>query len=482
MHKKILIQIVVLVYVAATLAFLGSVAYLGTFTRYLADDYCESVSVTNESPLKAVIHRYMDGQWRASNRYSNLLFVGVAESLLGKQNIEIVPVVLIFFWVIGLGYLVRQARKLAEIEWNTLTDIFLGTTLAFLSILEAPNRFQIFYWRSSMATHFVPLVFLNFLVAFLLSRMRTERESSLDLWTALTLFFSSFMIGGFSEPPVTVLITATGLGLASIWFFVREREVRRTFLSLTACIFAGAISALIVMAISPAASNLARVTPSFFEWIYRTAQYTVSFVIDTFNILPLPILFSVICPAVLVFIIYREQGKLYIYNKQTHRNIALALPLILILLIAAGFSTSAYGQSYPVARARFFAHYLMTITFVIEGLLLGIWLSQIKSKFFLKMDFAYMPILFLLILAVYPFRAALRVLNEIPSYSAREQAWDSREADIYKLRAQGQTDLTIIQLDGVDGVKELDTYASHWVNLCAASYYKVKSIRAISPK
>ncbi len=481
MHKKILIQIIVSVYVAATLVFLGSVAYLGTFTRYLADDYCESVSVTNESPIKAVIQRYMDGQWRASNRYSNLLFVGVAESILGRQNIEIVPVMLIFLWVIGLVNLVRQARKLAEIEWHTLMDIFLGATLAFLSILEAPNRFQIFYWRSSMATHFVPLVFINFLVAFLLSRLRSKSETSLDLWTALTLFFVSFMIGGFSEPPVTVMIIGAGLGLIFIWLFVKDQK-RRAFLSLTACIFAGAISALIVMAISPAASNLSRVTPSFFEWIYRTAQYTVSFVIDTFNILPLPILFSVACPAVLIFIIFREQGKLYIYNKQTHRNIALALPLILILLIAAGFSTSAYGQSYPVARARFFAHYLMTITLVFEGVLLGIWLSQVKSKFFLNMNITYLPILFLLILALYPFRAALRVLNEIPSYSAREQAWDSREANIYKLRAQGQMDLTIIQLDGVYGVKELDTFASHWVNLCAANYYEVKSIRAISPK
>ena len=104
--------------------------------------------------------------------------------------------------------------------------------------------------------------------------------------------------------------------------------------------------------------------------------------IDVFKTLPLPILLSFVLPAVLVFMIYRDKENSNIVNARVIRNIALALPFILILLIAAGFSTSAYGQSFPVARARFFAHYLITITLVFEGVLLGMWLSQVKLKFF----------------------------------------------------------------------------------------------------
>lgn len=476
--KKNFFNVFLLLYIAGALAFLAAIAYLGTFTRYMADDYCETYVTQTYTPLGAVINRYEEGNWRAANRYSNLLFVGAAESLLGRQNIEIIPVVLIIFWAFGLVYLVRQARKLAGIEWHVLADVFLGVTLAFLSILEAPNRFQTFYWRSSMATHFVPLVFLNFLVAFLLSKSRSHSETPLSVWTAFAVFFASFMIGGFSEPPVTVMIVGAGLSLAYIYFFVKNK-MRRTLLSLTACVFAGAGLALFVMAVSPAASNLGAGTPSFVEWIQRTTQYTYLFLLDTFKTLPLPVLFGVLCSAVLAFVIYREKANSNVINTQINRNIALILPFILILLIAAGFSASAYGQSYPVARARFFAIYLMTITLVFEGVLLGIWLSQVKWRFFNTVYFPYIPIFILLILAAYPFRAGLRVMTDVPEYSAREQAWDARDAYIYKLREQGQTDLTVPQFGGVDGVKELDTYQTHWVNRCAARYYQVNSIRAI---
>ena len=201
--------------------------------------------------------------------------------------------------------------------------------------------------------------------------------------------------------------------------------------------------------------------------------------IDTFKGLPIPILFSTICPAVLFFAVFREKKNSIVINWQANRNVALVLPVILILLIAAGFSTSAYGQSYPVERARFFAHYLMTIVLVSEGALLGIWASQLHIKSFNAPYFAYVPGLILLVMAFYPFRASLQTVQEIPEYSTREQAWDRRDAHIYKLREQGQTDLTVPQFDGVQGVKELDSSETHWVNRCAAKYYQINSIRAI---
>lgn len=481
MHKSILFRIVVLLNVIAILVFLGVTAYLGMFTRYMADDYCESYSITTDSPLGAVINRYMDGQWRAANRYSNLLFVGVVESLLGKQNLQIIPVVLMFLWVIGLIYLVRQVRQAAGIQWYIYIDIFLGVALAFFSILEAPNRFQTFYWRSSMATHFVPLVFLNFLLVFLFSKTQSNKETSPSVWAVIGLFFASFMIGGFSEPPVTVMVVGSGLGFVYTWYFMKKQN-RRTLLSLTAAVFAGSVSALIVMAVSPAALNLSRNTPSFVEWIQRTTQYTYLFMVDAFKTLPLPSLLSFVFSALVVFVIYRDKENPNIINARVNRNITLALPFILILLIAAGFSTSAYGQSYPVARARFFAHYLITITLMFEGALLGMWLSQVKWKFFNTVRFEYIAMLIVLILAIYPFRASLQVIQEVPEYRRRAEKWDARETQIMTLIAQGETDLTIVQLDGVDGVKELDTFASHWVNVCAAKYYEVDSIRAIPDK
>ncbi|MBL8103075.1 MAG: hypothetical protein JNM02_11125 [Anaerolineales bacterium] len=460
--------------VAGTLAYLAAIAYLGAFSRYMSDDYCETVA-TSSSTLQGVISRYEAGNWRAANRYSNLMFVGITESMLGSRSVAVVPVLMVILWGIGLVLLVRQVRKLAGIQWPVLADIFFGGLLAFLSILEAPNRFQVLYWRSSMATHFAPLVFLIFLIAFLLFRFNTKRDAT--VWLGLGVFLASFIIGGFSEPPVVLMVVGSALSFAYGWFFVRGSP-RRSLLVVSGSIFAGALSALVVMAVSPAVAKLGAESPSFVTWVQRTVEYTYFFLLNSIKTLPIPILFNFLASALFFFLYARQSNSNFVsLNTQTGRNIAILLPFLLALFIAAGFSTSAYGQAYPVERARFFAHFLMTITLTVEGALLGIWLSKINLN---SAFFDYVCLSLLLLMAFYPLRAVWQVLQEVPEYSTRAEAWDRRDAHIYTLRQNGQTDLIIPQFGGIYGIKELDNLPTHWANRCAAAYYGVNSISAVT--
>jgi hypothetical protein len=482
-NKNTPLRYIALFYIIVSIVFLLAIAYLGTFTRLMADDYCESFMVTDDSILGAVLDRYTHGRWRAANRISNLMFVGFFE-LLGPHNVQIIPPLMIILWAIGLVWVVYEIRKLAKLSWPMYVDLFLGLLLAFFSIFEAPNRYQIFYWRSSMATHFVPLVFLNFLIAFLLSNIRSAYnvgEQRKPVWVRLTFFFVSFIIGGFSEPPVTVMIVSSGLALFYIWYFVKQ-ESRRPAFNLLTWIFAGAFSALMVMAVSPAIANLRGGTPSFSMWVFRTTQYTYLFLVDTFKTLPIPTVLSFGIPALFFYTLYFGNESRHEVNSQSQRKnlyIMLLAPLVLALLIAAGFSPSAYGQSFPVDRARFFAHYLMSATLMLEGAFFGVWLSQIKSPIFRSLYSFGVSIFILIVLAIYPFRAGLQVLENEPRYRTRALLWDKRDAIIRNQKAQGETDLVVIQFDGVDGTKELDVSAAHWANGCAAQYYGIHSIRAI---
>ena len=63
--------------VLTTLAVLALYAYLGTFSRYTSDDYCLSAFFLRDELLNAMIKRYLN----ASNRYTNILFIGLAEGL-----------------------------------------------------------------------------------------------------------------------------------------------------------------------------------------------------------------------------------------------------------------------------------------------------------------------------------------------------------------------------------------------------------------
>ena len=86
MHKSILFRIVVLLFVLATLIYLGVMAYLGTFTRYMADDYCETYLAQTDSPLGAVINRYEE--WSMARRKSLLEspFCRGGRVIIGKEK------------------------------------------------------------------------------------------------------------------------------------------------------------------------------------------------------------------------------------------------------------------------------------------------------------------------------------------------------------------------------------------------------------
>ena len=471
---------VVLLYLAGMLAYLAANSYLATFSRYMADDFCETINTRSSSTVASVIQHYQEGKARAASRYSNLLFVGTVEAVLGEKSIGAAPAFMLVLWGVGLIFLTRQIRIMAGLEWHFSMDVLFGALLAFLSVLIAPNRFQSFFWRSAVSVHFAPLVFLNFLVAVLLFEIRSTRKGARLVLSGLALFFSSFIVGGFSEPPVAIMIVGVGLAFAYIWFFEKDRVRRTTLLFLTGSVFAGATLALVAMVFSPALADLDRELPSFIVLIQRTGQYTYHFLADTVRVLPLPILVNIVCPALISFMMYRgDQNAGILSDARKNLKVAVALPILLVILIAAGFSTSAYGQSYPAERARFFAHVLMTITLVMEGILAGLWFARAKWTLMNSVYIEYAAMLTLLIMAFYPIRSTLLVLRSVPEYSARAQVWDRRDAHIYELRVRGQTDLTVPQFDGIYDVKELDSLPTHWVNRCAAAYYGVNSIRAI---
>src|SRR5258707_10145643 len=86
---------------------LGILAYLGTFTRYLSDDYCDSVLVASGPILSALYYRYTT----ISDRYSNLLFDALSE-LVFPHHVQALPALMIVLWVAGLTWLVYEIRKM----------------------------------------------------------------------------------------------------------------------------------------------------------------------------------------------------------------------------------------------------------------------------------------------------------------------------------------------------------------------------------
>lgn len=461
--------------ILAAASVLAVYAYLGLFSRYLADDYCNAALFASEDVFGQLITRYLE----KSDRYTNIWFIGLSERL-GFHSVTYLPAVMLALWVLGLTWLFAEIRRTGGWDWPAPVDLFLAAMLAFYALFQAPNLYQTLYWRASMSTHFAPLVFMAHLGAFLLRRIRQATCGQMDRWSGPLSFLLAFLVGGFSEPTVAIQIAALSIAILAI-ILLRGDRMARPALTLLSWTLAGSLAALLVMALSPAnAFRLQGNSPTYLSVFERTLRYTVEFIRDTFQTLPLPTLTSVATMWLLFSGLSLRGG--WQPSPRGRRALwltAAAAPLIAYLLIAASFAPSAYGQAYPVERVRFAGRLLLTACLMLEGALFGVLAAQVRIRIIRPATLAAMIAFSLVLSALYPLRAAWLAAAEIPEYRARAAAWDARDAEIRALIAQGVTDLTVRHLGGVEGIKELDVRPRHWVNRCAAMYYRVNSIRAI---
>lgn len=450
-------------------------AYLGTFSRYTSDDYCLSAFFLNDDLVDQMTRRY----FVSSNRYTNILFIGLVDQIFGWYNVAILPALMLILFVLGLYLLLREMEQMLALGWNNWITLLLASSLAFFSVLQAPALYETLYWRAGMTSHFAPLVFIPFFGAFLLRQIRLTGERTPYLWIQMLCLISPMIIGGLSEPPTTLMITILILGIFATWIW-RKGGFRRSTLILLFWSLAGALLALVVLALAPANSlRLDRSPPGLGELISRVLVFPLEFIVDTLRTRPIPTIVSVIMPAVLFYVYYTHPSN-SISNEARNRIGILIIVILLLayLLIAASFAPSAYGQSYPVGRARMAGRLLMTSALMADGALLGILVSKIRTNFFQSIYLRRFAIVAMTILMLYPLRTTWQSSMEIPVYQQRAAAWDERDAEIRALKAQGVRDLIVPFLSD-DQIQDLGDRRGFRLNRCAAALYGVDSILAV---
>src|SRR6266545_73409 len=353
----------------ALVAFTTSVAlalfaYLGTFSRYGSDDYCLSAFFLQKDLINAMIQRYMT----ATSRYTNIIFIGLDDKLFGWHNVAILPGLMLILFVLGLYFFFKEIGEMLQLEWSRWMVLFLSLSVVYFSITQAPNLYETLYWRAGMTSHFAPLVFIPFFGTFLLKQIGNAQQLSPSIWVQAACFIIPLLIGGLSEPPTALMITILFLATSAAWWWsdpahlndFRRSErgdirYRRSILILLLWSLVGALTALIVLVLAPANSlRLQTAPPGLFELISRIIYYPLYFIVDTLRVFPLPTLISIILPAIIFYVQYAYLSQSL--SKETRNRLGILVVLILMLaylFIAASFAPSAYGQSYPVPRARF---------------------------------------------------------------------------------------------------------------------------------
>jgi hypothetical protein len=456
-------------------AALAICAYLGTFSRYLADDYCHtSFLVTSNNIFQATIKNYIG--W--SDRYSNLFLIQFID-WGGTRGTQWMSTAALVLWVCGLTWLASEFGRSIELKWNPGNNVWVAGLLIFLSLFEAPNLYQVLYWRAGLVTYLAPLVFFVFIAAFILWEIRTGFQK-LRLWGAgLVCFGLVFFTGGSSETTSALQIGILVLAFLIVWW-LRKGKHRADILILLGVSLVSAILSMLVMALAPGNGvRLNTPTSNIIILIKETLTYTSQFIWLTFRTLPLPSAVAMAAPFLITFLnYYVYKDKLFQIPGSRLWSMAALIPACVFIAIAFSFAPSAYAQSFPVERARFPAVFLLTLSLGMEGMVLGILASRIRVPI-KSVYLESVAILVLCLLAIYPLRAAYNIYSAAePEYHNWSAAWDARQGLIFTEKAQGLQDIVIRQLPGIGYVKELDTRPHFWINRCAAVIYGVHSIAA----
>ena len=168
---------------------LGFYAYLGIFSRYTSDDYCLSAFYLQDMDfVSSMVERYMT----ASSRYTNILFIGFADKVLGWYNPAVLPALMITLFVAGLYLFIDQIQQFAGARFSRGVSFYLAALLAYYSIVQAPDLYETLYWRAGMTSHFAPVALLPFLGAFVVKQIRMAAERAPSVWVYGACFCDPF--------------------------------------------------------------------------------------------------------------------------------------------------------------------------------------------------------------------------------------------------------------------------------------------------
>lgn len=453
--------------VFAMTAALAVYAYIGLFTRYMGDDYCLLFDLHSNNVFMNSWNKYL----YKSNRFSNLFVLGFWE--LFPNNIAFVPALHVLLWTFGLFWLLTELNKLFGLKVELPFRLFIAETIILFSFFTTPNVFQVLYWRPGQVSYLTPIVIFTFISAWL---VKLVREGKTPIHLAAVFAFLAFFNGGLSETLGVSHISILSLAILCVYLFDKSPR-RKPALTLMTALLIGAILAVVVMFLSPA--NEVRINdengpPSFTTVLLRDLGFSLLFLRISVTNLPLPIVALLAISALLSYLFFLDKDKGRFDPR--FNWIFLFIPVLLYGLIFAAFAPSSYGQSYPLERVRFPAHYLLVLALIAFGICAGYVLSFVKLPSFMR----YVVVVLAFITLLYPFWMTRQPLSTYEERRLFALRWDEREQMIYDLKAEGVQDLVIPGLDGYEGTKELDVRPYFWVNMCAAQVYDVHSISAIS--
>jgi hypothetical protein len=474
--------LLVTVFLLALLSF----AYIGFFTRYMADDYCIAAAAREQGFINSQVSLYKE--W--TGRFSFSFVVSVA-TLIGPAIVPFLPSITLLCWLAVSAWAAYQIALINLWPRPLLTSLVLAELIVFATLNTTHHIVQSFYWQTGMLNYMPVIILLTLYVGIICYRLRRPSQEQtaplLLIASALLMLFA----GGFSEAAMFLQTGGLLLAAAACYKYAPDR-IRRAVLPLLIAGLVGSLVALCIVVAAPGNSvrrSFLPASPGMISLAKLSLYYAAGFIAYTIYLSPLTTALLVLIPAL---------SGYYLYHVDSNRSPSLSLrknvwllvllPVIGFILILICSAVSIYSLSaFMPERARIVPQFVVVCVAVCWGYFAGLALSKILS---VRRKDAFYPltigsIAVVALLALSPIAAAWRTWSLAPQAKAGALILDQMDSEIRAAKEQGIADVSVPAVDDVEsrlGAARTELHVErdreNWKNKCMARYYGVKSIQA----
>jgi hypothetical protein len=467
------------------LSFLGGIAvfaYLGTFMRYSADDYCQAFALKALGFWDTQIHTYRD----VVGIYSHTFVSSIAD-LSGPKASRWIPGLLMLAWILGVTGSVRLILRRTHLRAPIGAMMCIGPATVYLTVYQAPDRAQSLFWRSGAIAYMAPLA-LFWLI--LLLGLWVSLRGKVTLSGAVTLSSVSILSAGFSETAAALQLALLILGAVAVLALTRPRPWYRSPLiqSLAVAVVATMISILLIVGAPSTPHRLAGVGGARdpLSLLTRSMRAAISFTIETVEGLPLPTALTLAMGFAVGAV--SEERRNPPGGIEIRASLAATFGILgaVLVAISAVYGPALYAYDAPPdQRTMLLARHILVVGFLGVGIPWGRSLANSPFGWTSRPRLAWLSALALVqvVLFAYPIHGASRMLTLRPLYARWAEFWDTRHAAIIEESSRAhQGVLHVVELENIiPNLGELRRDPNHYSNRCAASYYGVESIVADLP-
>jgi uncharacterized protein DUF6056 len=448
--------------------------YLGSYSRFIADDFCSSAVARSQGILRGSVYWYMNWNGRFSANFLDSLF-----GYLGPAATPYATGLVIIVWFTVLAMAVGQLVPAIENrEVQLLQCCIMAAVILFACLHVIPLVGQSLYWGQGMRSVVPPLILGTAYVALIANKSKSiDRAGPLWIITAAVL---TFIAVGFAETYFAVQ-TAAIIFAVVIATVLRRYALpnRRNYFVLLIAGLAGSLAGGLVMFVAPGNRFRQSAFPPppalrgllSISWRGLSEFFAV--------VVPGPGKWFVWPGLILCGFIFGLQLLQPRRSSPSRVSVwtLIWLPLIAFVLLLACWVPMAWGTSLTLAYRTFIIPAYVLVCFVIcWSYVAGRVCRSAYGSFAHRAPAVAtaLPLIALLAFGVFAARITRDMWQLRPLFAGYARRWDEREQTTQRAKAQGLPYAVVLRQHNWAALDEIAVDPKiTWLTKCVQDYYGI---------